>query len=133
MSVHTIGLQEAAAILHMTPEGVRRKAVAGEIPGSKPGKRWCFIEEDIAEYLRSLYTNNAKAALGVHSEEKSLCHFTNATTSGGLISRTTIDEYKKALGLPTSKKQNSFMTSSKQVFGEENISTKNLTELGTKQ
>jgi hypothetical protein len=133
MIVHTIGLDEAAAILHMTPEGVRRKAIAGEIPGSKPGKRWCFIEEDFVSHLRSLYTNNAKAALGAHSEEKSLCHFTNATTSGGWTSRTTIDEYKKALGLPTSKKQNSSMTSSKQISGSKNILTRSLNEPGMKQ
>jgi hypothetical protein len=94
----------------MTPEGLRRKTAAGKIPGSKPGKRWCFIEEDLVQYLRALYTSPAKAALGAHYEEKSLCHFTNATTFGGLTSPTVVSEYKKALGLPTSKQRNSFMT-----------------------
>ena len=46
MAIETIGLEEAAALLQMTPEGVRRKAAAGKMPGSKPGKRWCFIDRN---------------------------------------------------------------------------------------
>lgn len=120
MIVHAIDLQQAANILHMTPEGVRRKAIAGEIPGSKPGKRWCFIEEDLVEYLRALYTNNAKAIQSAHYEEKSLCHSVKEITFGGYDLPTEVIEYKKALGLPIKSQRNVSMTSSKPISGKKN-------------
>lgn len=51
----TLNLEQAAAFLHMHPYTVMQKANAGEIPGAKPGKRWVFIEDDLAEYLRGQY------------------------------------------------------------------------------
>src|SRR4029077_9838800 len=60
INMKTLTLQEAAALLKMTSEGLRLKAIKGEIPGAKPGKRWVFSEDDLAEYLRSLYSSNAK-------------------------------------------------------------------------
>ena len=50
----SIGLHEAAAFLRMHPEEVRRRARLGLLPGAKPGKRWVFIEADLADYLRKL-------------------------------------------------------------------------------
>lgn len=99
----TLDLKEAAAFLKMTPEGLRRKVVNGEIPGAKPGKRWCFREDDLAEYLRSLYPSNAKTSWGVleikrrttwrsKKEEKEM--------SGGSASASMEREYRKILGLP---------------------------------
>jgi len=46
----------------MNPETLRRKAANGDIPGPKPGKGWCFREDDLAEYLRSLYARDAKVS-----------------------------------------------------------------------
>jgi excisionase family DNA binding protein len=54
--VRTFDLKEAADFLKMTQEGLRRKAARGDIPGAKPGKRWCFRADDLGEYLRSLYS-----------------------------------------------------------------------------
>ncbi len=51
----TLNLEQAAAFLHMHPYTVMQKVNAGEIPGAKPGKRWVFIEDDLAEYLRGQY------------------------------------------------------------------------------
>ncbi len=39
----------------MNPEALRQKAKAGVIPGAKPGKCWVFLEEDLAEYIRTAY------------------------------------------------------------------------------
>ena len=61
----TLDLKEAALFLKMTPEGLRRKVANGEIPGAKPGKRWCFCEEDLVGYLKSLYATPAKTSWGV--------------------------------------------------------------------
>ena len=38
MTLKTLDLKEAAQLLKMTPEALRRKAAAGKIPGGKPGK-----------------------------------------------------------------------------------------------
>jgi hypothetical protein len=51
----TLNLNEAAAFLHMHPEEVRTRAKRGLIPGAKVGRRWVFIDIDLAEFVRSLY------------------------------------------------------------------------------
>jgi excisionase family DNA binding protein len=50
----TLDLQEAAQFLRLHPDTLRRRALAGEIPGAKPGKLWVFLEEDLAAYLRKI-------------------------------------------------------------------------------
>jgi excisionase family DNA binding protein len=59
----TVDLAEAAAFLKMSQESLRRKAKAGDIPGAKPGKRWCFIKSDLTAYVRSHYSTTSEAAL----------------------------------------------------------------------
>ena len=54
-SMKTLNLREAAAFLHMHPEEVRTRAKRGLIPGAKIGRRWVFIDVDLAEFVRSLY------------------------------------------------------------------------------
>ena len=100
MTLKTLNLKEAALLLKMTPEGLRRKVAAGKIPGAKPGKCWCFREDDLADYLRSLYSNCAKASWGVQPKGGKIWHSTNEITLGGSLSITSEKEYKKALALP---------------------------------
>lgn len=57
----TLNLEQAAAFLHMHPYTVMQKVHAGEIPAAKPGKRWVFIEDDLADYLRGQYRSPAVA------------------------------------------------------------------------
>ena len=57
----SLGLHEAAAFLRMHPEEVRRRDRVGLVPGAKPGKRWVFIEADLADYLRGLYADPRQA------------------------------------------------------------------------
>jgi len=94
-------LIEAAVFLNMTPDGLRKKVIKGELPGAKIGKRWCFLQNDLVEYLRSLYPNNAKTSWGV-SHRRKLWHSTKEEISGGLTSVTVELEYKKLLELQTS-------------------------------
>ena len=51
----TLNLEQAAAFLHMHPYTLMQKVNAREIPAAKPGKRWVFIEDDLADYLRGQY------------------------------------------------------------------------------
>lgn len=59
--MNTLTLKEAAALLKMCPEALRRKAKMGEIPGAKPGKCWCFLEGDLIVYLRQCYAPSANS------------------------------------------------------------------------
>ncbi|WP_416224306.1 helix-turn-helix domain-containing protein [Acinetobacter sp. DSM 11652] len=82
----TLSLLEAAALLHMHPEELRRRAKLGQIPAAKPAKLWVFIEDDLAEYLRSLYANPRQALQVTSPTELKKCHLSNATTLGGSTS-----------------------------------------------
>ena len=94
----TLNLQEAADFLKMTPEGLRIKAIRGDVPGAKPGKRWVFSEDDLAEYLRSLYPSNAKLLQGaIEIGRSKIWHSTKEVIRGGLKSAKTEEEYNKAL------------------------------------
>jgi excisionase family DNA binding protein len=96
----TLTLQEAAALLKMTPEGLRIKANKGQVPGAKPGKRWVFREDDLAQYLESLYSSIAKESQGVIAiSRRTTWRSTKEKTCGGLISTTMEKEYNSQLGL----------------------------------
>jgi excisionase family DNA binding protein len=98
--LRTLSLPEAAALLHMHPEEVRRRAKAGAIPGAKPGRAWIFIEDDLADYVRSFYAT-PRQALQVTLRKEMECHFANAAVAGGSTSLLpTGSEYAELLGLP---------------------------------
>ena len=82
----SLGLLEAAAFLRMHPEEVRRRARLGQLPGAKPGKRWVFLQDDLAAYLRSLYSPTRQALRVTLRKEVSDCHSTNAEARGGFDS-----------------------------------------------
>src|SRR5713101_106476 len=99
--LRTLCLTEAAALLRMHPEEVRRRAKCGAIPGAKPGRCWIFIEGDLAEYVRSFYAT-PRQALQVTLRKEMECHFANAAVSGGSTSSLPAgSEYAALLGLPT--------------------------------
>jgi hypothetical protein len=95
----------------MSPSGVQKKAKAGLIPAAKPGKSWVFLEDDLVDFLRSLYAGGGQAPLSGSSEEKSLCHYTNAVKPGGFASQhPTAKEYADLLGLPIKGKHRNTTT-----------------------
>jgi hypothetical protein len=106
--VKTLDLKEAAQFLHMHPEEVRSRAKRGLIPGVKTGRRWVFIDIDLAAHIRSGYLS-PRQALQVTSEKELICHYTDAVVSGGSISALpTGSEYAKLLELPTKPKRRNF-------------------------
>ena len=99
--MRTLSLFEAAALLRMHPEEVRRRAKCGALSGAKPGRCWIFIEDDLADYVRSLYAT-PRQALQVTLRKEMECHFANAAVSGGSTSSLQMgSEYAALLGLPT--------------------------------
>lgn len=104
-------LQEAAHFLRMSPTILRRKAAAGEIRGAKPGKRWVFLEEDLADYLGRLYAASRQAPLSGSKLEIGACRYTNAAMCGGSGSQPPmVREYESLLGLRTSERPKSSTT-----------------------
>lgn len=84
--MRTLSLIEAAKFLRMHPEELRRRAKLGKIPAAKPAKSWVFIEDDLAEYLRSFYASPRQALQVTLPMELKQCHLSNATISGGSTS-----------------------------------------------
>ena len=49
-----LDLQQAARLLQMNPESLRRLAFRGAIPARKPGWKWLFVERHLEEWLSYL-------------------------------------------------------------------------------
>ena len=59
-------------------------AASKKIPGGKPGKCWCFMEEDLVNYVRSLYDHPCKVSQCVsNNRREKIGHSVNETISGG--------------------------------------------------
>jgi hypothetical protein len=99
----TFNLEEGAQFLKMNPEGLRRLAASKKIPAGKPGKCWCFLEEDLVNYLRSLYDQPRKVSQGVsNNRREKIWHSVKETRSGGSDFLTMEKEYSDLLELQTS-------------------------------
>jgi hypothetical protein len=66
--MQTFNLQMAAEFLKIHPVTLQSKAKSGEIPGAKIGKCWVFIDDDLAKYIRSQYTESGKRIASLHGE-----------------------------------------------------------------
>ncbi|MCH6583929.1 MAG: helix-turn-helix domain-containing protein [Proteobacteria bacterium] len=112
----TLTLKEAAAFLKLSPEALRRKAKAGEIPGAKMGKCWCFYKSDLVDCLRSRYASPRQASQS--GEEAAVCHSIDERRPGGCTSPPPVDnEYAVLLGLPTKDRPRNTTTASRQPTG----------------
>ena len=110
-AVNTLDLQQAALFLRISSEELRRRARMGVIPGAKVGKRWVFIVEDLAEYLRSLYAA-PRQALRVTLRKEIECHSSNAVVPGGLTSpQQAASELDALLARKIERKPKNFTTS----------------------
>jgi excisionase family DNA binding protein len=89
--MNTLTLNQAAELLKLHPQTVLQRACAGEIPAAKPGKCWVFIEDDLINWLRSLYNTSGDAKQG----GQALCSLKEKTQNcGGLGSpRPTANAY----------------------------------------
>jgi len=110
--LRTLDLRQAAVFLRLHPQTVRKLAIAGEIPATKPGKRWVFVEQNLADWLRFRYRATGQVSQG-DMQEKALCRSTDdqIQTTGGAASRhRTARRYADLLGLKTSAKPTSTKT-----------------------
>jgi hypothetical protein len=98
-----LNLDEAASFLKMSPEVLRRKAKAGEVPGKKAGKCWIFVQEHLADWVSGRYPDQRRGLQvidGFKQQDKKLCQSTSAMIRGGYNSPHQTDaEYNRLLGL----------------------------------
>lgn len=92
--MRTLNLEQAAAFLHMHPYTVMQKVHTGEIPAAKPGKRWVFIEDDLADYLRGQYRAPSPLIAATSLPPKSAMTRTKPPLNAGIEK-----SYMDALGL----------------------------------
>jgi hypothetical protein len=86
-TMNTLTLFEAAGFLKMHPEEVRTRAKRGLIPASKPGRRWVFIDEDLAAFLRGQYPAQRQALRVTFEKGSAPWESANEAPSGGSTSR----------------------------------------------
>jgi excisionase family DNA binding protein len=109
--VKSLTLPQAAAFLKIHPVTLQAKVRQGILPGAKVGRRWVFLEDDLAAYVRSKYPANRQALQG-DGKEVPKCHSTDGKGRriGGSGSPIADDEYSRALGLRTERKPSNTMT-----------------------
>ncbi|WP_218814707.1 helix-turn-helix domain-containing protein [Rickettsiella endosymbiont of Dermanyssus gallinae] len=106
----TFNLEEAAQFLKMSPGGLRRLAASKKIPAAKPGRGWCFLEEDLVNYVRSLYDQPCnQISQGVSNNRRETWHSTRETEFGGLTLLTMEKEYNELLGRQTKRRRRNCM------------------------
>jgi hypothetical protein len=108
--MRTVDIDEAAEILGMHPESLRRKMrqPGCTIPGSKPGKHWRFVAEHLYSYI-----SNPKQSPKQEALENSTCVFTKEKTvvlGGYRTNRQTAQQYADLLGQKTNKKPRNMPT-----------------------
>ena len=81
--MRTLDLAEAADFLHIHKEELRVRAKRGVVPGARVGRRWVFLEQDLADYLRSLYTVRRQALKVPSGIEVKQWHSSNVEGRGG--------------------------------------------------
>lgn len=107
----TVDLHEAADILKIHPTTAKRKALAGDLPGSRIGKRWVFVRDDLLDIIRGAWAQRARLGQSKDSENP-ICRSTAEKTrrTGGSSWSTTDEQYNQVLGRPTVARRASFTT-----------------------
>jgi excisionase family DNA binding protein len=109
----TLDLNEAATLLKVNPESLRRIAKRGDIPAKKVGKKWIFIESALEDWINESYTNSRQLSqvnnvevhsLWQHQVRKS--HSLSTETGRGIpTSHSKVREYVKVLESQSGQKR----------------------------
>ena len=109
--MNTLDIEQAAKLLKISTGALSHKARAGVIKAAKPGKRWVFIEEDLIDYIRSLYRTPRQTPLMGGDIGHAQCHSTNEVKLGGFASPLQREkEYVALLELKTKNKRKNSKT-----------------------
>ncbi|WP_088916119.1 helix-turn-helix domain-containing protein [Granulosicoccus antarcticus] len=107
----TLDIAQAAELLKMSTGALSQKARSGIVKAAKPGRRWVFLEEDLIEYIRSLYRVQQHVPLVGCDLRNTQCQSTKGAPTGGSTSRLRRGkEYDALLGLKTRNKHKNSKT-----------------------
>ena len=107
--MQTYNIEEAAKILKIHSETLRKLCKSGEIPASKCGRAWVIRQEAIAQHL---FKNENLHLQEVQARKDAKCQSTCETTVfGTLISQPkAVSELDALLGQSTKRQRKNFMT-----------------------
>lgn len=110
----TLTLAEAAQLLKVHAKTVEKLARRGQLPGTKVGRRWVFVQQLLVDWL---VTQSLSRVSVVELQEKTECRSTDARTRhiGGSNYRpagVNRSLYSKALGLPIDERRRRSTTDS---------------------
>ena len=107
--MQTYNIEEAAKILKIHSETLRKLCKSGEIPASKCGRAWVIRQEAIAQHL---YKNENLHLQEVHAGKDEKCQSTCETTVFGtlILQPQAAGELDALLAQPTKRQRKSFMT-----------------------
>jgi hypothetical protein len=60
MTSETMDIQEVAAFCRAEPETIAQYARSGTLPGTKMGKGWVFLRDDVVGFLRERIADETK-------------------------------------------------------------------------
>lgn len=61
----TLGVTEAAKMLHIHPETLKTEIRAGAIPAAKVGRAYVLLTEDVQAYLRAIVAKQTGERRGI--------------------------------------------------------------------
>lgn len=97
--MNIVTVQQAAKLLQVSDDVLYQMLARNEIPAGKIKGQWRLIQEDLIEWLRSQYHQNAGApSMKDHPKCRTV---EKIAATGGLVSQ----EYESLLELRTSTKQ----------------------------
>lgn len=64
----TLDLQGVAALFRAEPETIAQYARSGELPGTKMGKSWVFLRDDVLAFLRKRILQETEERRGQRSD-----------------------------------------------------------------
>ena len=89
--MQTFNLNEAAKYLKIHPHTLQSRAKQGLIPGCRIGRRWVFLEADLADYIRKSYPDTMDRLQGFQIKEAMQCQSTNVEVCTGQGSQHPMD------------------------------------------
>ena len=108
-SFQTLNIQQAADFLKCCPETVRKLAREGTLAGSKVGRRWVFLVDDLVRLIRR--GNNARR-LPMPGKDLPQWHYTNGDKPIGSVSQDQTErELDALLAQPITRKRKRSLTS----------------------
>ncbi len=110
--MQTFTLDEAAKYLKIHPTTLQSRAKQGIIPGCRIGRRWVFLEADLADYIRNSYPEHGKRLQDLRNKESMQCLSIDVEACTGQSSQRPMEkEYINLLGLRTKNQHKNSTTS----------------------